>query len=340
MMENSRNDRQQVPFRPGGRLPGRAAHARRPGQGGRRPSASPPGSRMEEVEQQPDRLGLRTAAAARAGAAAAGGPPRPPPSRPRSTKNLSLLGHLMSRPLRVLLGVSGGIAAYKSAELVRRLRARGHEVRCALTRSAGSFVTPLTLEVLSGHAVYQEEYLSRLRHGGGGSHHGRGLGRGAVRGAGHRARARPPGAGPRRRLPDHHRAGLRRAPWWWRPPCTRSCGTKPALQEHMDTLRRRGVWIVGPVEGPLASGEMGMGRMADPEAIAAAVEGAAGAGPLAGRTVLVTAGPTYEPVDPVRFLGNRSSGQDGLRPRRRGGAARRAGGPRRRSGRASPPRPA
>ena len=66
----------------------------------------------------------------------------------------------MSRSLRVLLGVSGGIAAYKSAELVRRLRSRGHEVRCALTRSAVSFVAPLTLEVLSGHRVYQEEYLA------------------------------------------------------------------------------------------------------------------------------------------------------------------------------------
>ncbi|HEY7215673.1 MAG TPA: flavoprotein, partial [Thermoanaerobaculia bacterium] len=66
----------------------------------------------------------------------------------------------MTRSLRVLLGVSGGIAAYKAAELVRRLRARGHEVRCALTRSAGSFVTPLTLEVLSGHPVYREEYLT------------------------------------------------------------------------------------------------------------------------------------------------------------------------------------
>ncbi|HYX23410.1 MAG TPA: flavoprotein, partial [Thermoanaerobaculia bacterium] len=66
----------------------------------------------------------------------------------------------MSPPLRVLLGVSGGIAAYKSTELVRRFRVRGHEVRCVLTRSAVSFVAPLTLEVLSGRPVHQEEYLS------------------------------------------------------------------------------------------------------------------------------------------------------------------------------------
>src|SRR5688572_27633966 len=66
----------------------------------------------------------------------------------------------MSRHLRVLLGVTGGIAAYKSAEIVRRLRGRSHEVRCAVTRSAASFVAPLTLEILSGHAVWQEEYLT------------------------------------------------------------------------------------------------------------------------------------------------------------------------------------
>src|ERR1700712_4716776 len=71
--------------------------------------------------------------------------------------------------MRVLLGISGGIAAYKSAELVRRLRARGHEVRCALTRSAVSFVAPLTLEVLSGRPVYQEEYLAAGGAGGPGA---------------------------------------------------------------------------------------------------------------------------------------------------------------------------
>ncbi|HEV3074685.1 MAG TPA: flavoprotein, partial [Thermoanaerobaculia bacterium] len=71
-------------------------------------------------------------------------------------------------PLRVLLGVSGGIAAYKSAELVRQLRGRGHEVRCALTRSATAFVTPLTLEVLTGNRVYQEEYLEAGPGGAGG----------------------------------------------------------------------------------------------------------------------------------------------------------------------------
>jgi len=87
---------------------------------------------------------------------------------------------------------------------------------------------------------------------------------------------------------------------------------KEATQQHVETLKRRGVWLAGPVEGPLASGEVGMGRMAEPEEIARVIEAAGGGGPLAGRTVLVTAGPTHEPVDPVRFLGNRSSGQMGF----------------------------
>jgi len=87
---------------------------------------------------------------------------------------------------------------------------------------------------------------------------------------------------------------------------------KETTRQHVDALRGRGAWIVGPVEGPLASGEIGLGRMAEPEVIVEAVEAAAGEGPLAGRTVLVTAGPTHEPLDPVRFLGNRSSGRMGF----------------------------
>jgi len=213
--------------------------------------------------------------------------------------------------VRVLLGVSGGIAAYKAAELVRRLRARGHDVRCALTRSAASFVTPLTLEVLSGHAVHQEEYLEPT--GSGEEAHitaaawaevlcvapatAHVLGRLALGLADDFLTTTALAfAGPVVAAPAMHSV-------MW---------SQPAVQEHVDTLRRRGVWFAGPVEGPLASGEVGMGRMADPDAIVEAVEAVAGRGPLAGRTVLVTAGPTHEPVDPVRFLGNRSSGKMGF----------------------------
>jgi phosphopantothenoylcysteine decarboxylase/phosphopantothenate--cysteine ligase len=214
-------------------------------------------------------------------------------------------------PLRVLLGVSGGIAAYKSAELVRRLRSRGHEVRCALTRGAVSFVAPLTLEVLSGHRVYQEEYLAAT--GSGEEAHiaaaawaevlcvapatthvlarlALGLGDDFL------TTTALAFAGPVVVAPAMHSV------MWG----------QEATRQHVETLTRRGVRFAGPVEGPLASGEVGMGRMAEPEEIVKAVEAATGLGPLAGRTVLVSAGPTFEPVDPVRFLGNRSSGKMGF----------------------------
>ncbi|MFL6200749.1 MAG: bifunctional phosphopantothenoylcysteine decarboxylase/phosphopantothenate--cysteine ligase CoaBC [Thermoanaerobaculia bacterium] len=215
------------------------------------------------------------------------------------------------RPLQIFLGVSGGIAAYKSAELVRRLRARGHEVRCALTRSATAFVSPLTLEVLSGRPVWQEEYLTAT-----------GTGEEAHIAAAAWAEVlcvAPATAHVLARLAlglaDDFLTTTALAfegPVVLAPAMHSHMWEKPAVQEHLDTLRRRGAWIVGPVEGPLASGEVGMGRMSDPEEITAAVEGASGSGPLVGRTVLVTAGPTYEALDPVRFLGNRSSGRMGF----------------------------
>lgn len=217
----------------------------------------------------------------------------------------------MNRPLRVLLGVSGGIAAYKSAELVRRLRSNGHEVRCALTRSAVSFVAPLTLEVLSGHRVYQEEYLAAT--GSGEEAHitaaawadvlcvapatTHALARLALGlGDDFLTTTALAFAGPVVVAPAMHSV-------MWEQEATRG---------HVETLKRRGVRFAGPVEGPLASGEVGMGRMAEPEEIVRAIEAACGEGPLAGRTVLITAGPTFEPVDPVRFLGNRSSGKMGF----------------------------
>src|SRR5215218_3421453 len=213
--------------------------------------------------------------------------------------------------LRVLLGVSGGIAAYKSAELVRRLRSRGHEVRCALTRSAVSFVTPLTLEVLTGHPVYQEEYLTAT-----------GTGEEAHITAAAWAEVlcvAPVTTNVLARLAlglgDDFLTTTALAfsgPMVVAPAMHSSMWYRETTRQHVEALLRRGVWLAGPVEGPLASGEVGMGRMAEPEEIARAVEAAAGVGPLAGKTVLITAGPTHEPVDPVRFLGNRSSGKMGF----------------------------
>ena len=217
-------------------------------------------------------------------------------------------------PLRVLLGVSGGIAAYKSAELVRQLRGRGHEVRCALTRSATAFVTPLTLEVLTGNRVYQEEYLEAGPGGAGGEEE-------------HIAAARWAGALCIAPATAHVLARLALGladdvltttalafggPVIAAPAMHTAMWQQPAVQQHLDVLRGRGVRLVGPVDGPLASGESGMGRMAELEAIVREIEEAAGGGRMRGMRVLVTAGPTHEALDPVRYLGNRSSGKMGF----------------------------
>lgn len=214
--------------------------------------------------------------------------------------------------MRILLGVSGGIAAYKACEIVRRLRLDGHEVRCALTRGAAAFVAPLTLEVLSGQAVYQEEYLQAT--GSGEEAH-------ITAAAWAEAVCLAPATA---HLLGRLALGLAddfltttllafSGPVIAAPAMHMEMWSKPAVRENIANLERRGTILVGPVSGPLASGEIGMGRMAEPEAIVRALLAAlAPARPLAGRKVLITAGPTYEPLDAVRFLGNRSSGKMGF----------------------------
>jgi phosphopantothenoylcysteine decarboxylase/phosphopantothenate--cysteine ligase len=218
---------------------------------------------------------------------------------------------------RILLGVCGGVAAYKAAELVRRLREHGHEVRCALTSSAARFVSPLTLEVLSGHPTYGEDYLEPGRHGQ--EEHI------AAAAWGELLCIAPATA----HMLSNLALGLApnflstlalafRGPVVVAPAMHSSMWEKPALAGNIDRLRGAGVHVVGPVSGPLASGEIGLGRLADPLEIVAACEALLAArapgstGSWAGRTVLVTAGPTQEPIDPVRYLGNRSSGKMGF----------------------------
>lgn len=236
----------------------------------------------------------------------------------------------MSRNLRVLLGVSGGIAAFKAPEIVRRLRERGHEVRCALSRNASSFVTPLTLEVLTEHPVYREEYLRA-------NDSGEELHISAARWADVLCVA-PATCGTLAKLA----LGLAEdflsttalafdGPLVVAPAMEQVMWSQPAVRENVATLEARGARLVGPVEGPLATGETGMGRMADPLEIVDAVEQAAGGGDLAGKVVLVTAGPTREPIDPVRFLSNRSTGRMGFalagEAVRRGATCRLVAGP-------------
>lgn len=217
----------------------------------------------------------------------------------------------MNRPTRVLVGVSGGIAAFKAAELVRRLQESGCDVRCAVTRAAGAFVTPLTLEVLSGAPVYQEEYLGA---------NGSGEERHITAAAWADVICLAPATA---NLLSRLALGLAddfltttvlafRGPVVFAPAMHSAMWEKEVLRGHVAALERQGYRRVGPEVGRLASGETGSGRMAEPAAIAAEVVAAAAPRVLEGRCVVVTAGPTREPIDAVRFLSNRSSGRMGF----------------------------
>lgn len=215
---------------------------------------------------------------------------------------------------RIVLGVSGGIAAYKACELVRRLRDGGAEVRVVLTANAARFVTPLTFQALSGQAVRADLWDEA-----------------AEMGMGHLELARwaqrvliaPASADVIAKLAHGFADDLlstlclaTTASIAIAPAMNHRMWLHPATQANIEALRARGVAIIGPDDGPLAEGESGPGRLREPQAIVAelnALEGDVRArGSLAGVRVLVNAGPTYEDIDPVRFLGNRSSGRMGF----------------------------
>jgi phosphopantothenoylcysteine decarboxylase / phosphopantothenate---cysteine ligase len=212
---------------------------------------------------------------------------------------------------RVLLGVTGGVAAYKSAHLARLLVATGSDVTVVMTDAATRFVGPDTFAALTGNPVHTSLWdhpgevihvrlahetdvvvvapatanvLAKLAHG----------------------------------LADDLLTSTLleyRGPLVIAPSMHTGMWEHPATRGNVETLAARGARFVGPVSGPLAHGDSGPGRLAEPEEIASAVEAALGLavpGDLEGRTVLVTAGPTYEPIDPVRFIGNHSSGKMGV----------------------------
>jgi phosphopantothenoylcysteine decarboxylase/phosphopantothenate--cysteine ligase len=214
-------------------------------------------------------------------------------------------------PSRLLLGVTGGIAAYKAAELVRRLRERDVEVQVVMTAAAREFVTPLTFQALSGRPVRTDLWDAS-----------------AEAAMGHIELARwaeqiviaPATADFIARLAHGHADDLLAtlclatdAPIAVAPAMNRLMWAHPATQDNVATLRSRGVAILGPGEGEQACGETGPGRMLDPVDILQLLWPArTGGGALAGRKVLVTAGPTRERIDPVRFITNRSSGKMGF----------------------------
>jgi phosphopantothenoylcysteine decarboxylase/phosphopantothenate--cysteine ligase len=216
---------------------------------------------------------------------------------------------------RVVLGICGGIAAYKAVEVCRRLVDAGVHVSPVLTESATRFIAPLTFSALAS-----EPALTDLFDGPDAIPHTR-LGQQADLVVIAPATARLIGAYANGISGDLLTATLlaTRAPVLVAPAMHTEMWEHPAVQENLVTLRRRGVRVIEPEEGRLAGGDIGAGRLADPERIVQEVldrlsfeRVRSERGPaLAGETVLVTAGGTREPIDPVRFLGNRSSGKMG-----------------------------
>lgn len=211
---------------------------------------------------------------------------------------------------RILLIVSGGIAAYKSLELIRRLRERGAAVRCVLTRGGAQFVTPLSLAALSEDKVYTDLFSLTDEAE-----------------MGHIQLSRdadlllvvPASADILAKMAQGLADDLATTALlatdkdvMVAPAMNVRMWTHAATQANLATLRERGVHFVGPAEGDMACGEFGPGRMAEPNEIADAVSDFfEDSAPLSGRRALVTSGPTHEPIDPVRYIANRSSGRQG-----------------------------
>lgn len=209
----------------------------------------------------------------------------------------------------ILLVIGGGIAAYKSLDLIRRLKERGARVTPVLTRAGAEFVTPLSVAALAGAKVHQDLFDLTAEAEMGHIQLSRAADLIVVAPATADLMARM-AAG----LAGDLAATLLLATdtrVLIAPAMNVRMWQHPATQRNLATLGRDGVLVVGPDEGEMACGEYGPGRMAEPLAIIAAVEAALGTGPLAGRRVIVTSGPTHEPIDPVRYIANRSSGAQG-----------------------------
>lgn len=214
---------------------------------------------------------------------------------------------------RIILGVTGGIAAYKSPELVRRLRDRGAQVQVVMTRGARTFVSPVTFQAVSGRRVRDDLWDEA-----------------AEAAMGHIELARwadlvlvaPATAHCMGSLAGGLAGDLlttlcmaTEAPVILAPAMNQAMWSNPAVQENRALLERRGVRLLGPAEGDQACGEEGPGRMLEPEDIVRAVfeePARLASQSLKGLTAIITAGPTREPIDPVRYITNRSSGKMGF----------------------------
>ncbi|SHI92326.1 Phosphopantothenate-cysteine ligase [Palleronia salina] len=209
----------------------------------------------------------------------------------------------------ILLIVGGGIAAYKTLDLIRRLRDRGAEVTPVLTRAGAEFVTPLSISALAGRKVYSDLWdltdeaemghiqLSRVAD---------------------LVVVAPATADLMAKMAQGHADDLASTlllatdtPVLVAPAMNVRMWEHPATRRNLATLTSDGIARVGPNAGGMACGEYGPGRMAEVPEIIAAIETRLGGGPLSGRHVIVTSGPTHEPIDPVRYIANRSSGAQG-----------------------------
>jgi phosphopantothenoylcysteine decarboxylase/phosphopantothenate--cysteine ligase len=216
------------------------------------------------------------------------------------------------RNKKILLIISGGIAAYKSLDLIRRLRERGVDVRAIMTEAAQEFVTALSVGALTGGKVFNKLFDREDEHD-----------------VGHIRLAReadliviaPATANLLARMAGGHADDLASAvllatdkPVLAAPAMNPKMWSHAATRRNVETLRRDGIFFVGPTAGEMAeANEAGLGRMAEPLEIVTVIERifAPAPSPLAGKHVLVTSGPTHEPIDPVRYLANRSSGRQG-----------------------------
>lgn len=211
---------------------------------------------------------------------------------------------------RIVLGVSGGIAAYKSADLIRRLRDAGAEVQVVMTAAAQSFITPLTMQALSGHPVHVDL-----------------LDPAAEAAMGHIELARwadlvlvaPASADCIARLANGVANDLLTTLWLATkakqavaPAMNQQMWAAPAMQANLDVLRARGVAVFGPASGSQACGDVGEGRMLEAVQLADACATQFETGTLTGQHVVITAGPTREALDPVRYISNHSSGKMGF----------------------------
>jgi len=210
---------------------------------------------------------------------------------------------------RVLLGVTGGIAAYKSAEIIRRLQDAGADVRVVMTKGAQEFITPLTMQALSGNAVHLDLLDPK-----------------AEAAMGHIALSRwadlvlvaPASANFMSKLVSGEGSDLlstlclaTAAKIAIAPAMNQGMWNNVSTQENLAVLQKRGVVVFGPAEGEQACGDVGLGRMSEPQQIAELVAGIFPHSALSGCKVVVSAGPTQEAIDPVRYISNHSSGKMG-----------------------------